>query len=68
MRLRELKASIYLFLTICGIALIFCGVHFSNGRTITDLLQSLTFFASGIGLVLFGIATYALRYDRDIWS
>ncbi|MBY0357183.1 MAG: hypothetical protein K2W82_04210 [Candidatus Obscuribacterales bacterium] len=65
---RELKKMVYIVETLLGVILYVVGATFMSARWhVFDWLLGVILCAVGIVSVLFGITTYFLRNDPDIW-
>ena len=70
---KSLKQAVYVMLVLLGFTLIITGVVLFNTTSfatepISYILPGMILIVVGIGCVFFGIETYFLRDDPDIWQ
>ena len=66
----NLKRIIYILQTAIGIYFMFMAYTIGAGfhpHDVTDVVVGVTLAFIGLGLTVFGILTYLLRADEDIW-
>jgi hypothetical protein len=67
MSYHDLKATIYIMLPGFGCLLVALGLYNSAKSDAISLLTSLLMIAGGAGLILFGLVTFLLKDDPDVW-
>jgi hypothetical protein len=67
MSYHDLKATLFITLPIFGCLLMFLGWNAAAKPDAVSLLSSLVLMAGGAGLVLFGLVTFLLKDDPDVW-
>lgn len=63
----DLKAAVYVLLTICGLGLLAGSFILARSEDAVNQLTSLVMLISGSGITFFGVLTYMLKDDPDVW-
>lgn len=67
MRWAEMKLTVYSTMTLFSIVLLLLAFRLSHEARMPEAITSIVLFAVGCGLLMFGILTYVLREDPDVW-
>lgn len=64
----EMKELLYVFLTVCGIALLVGSYPAMHSANAVAQVCGFILLVTGLALSLFGLVTYLCRDDWEIWS
>lgn len=63
----ELKFILYIWMTAFSAVLLVLCFNLSRSTSLPDTISAVTLLVTGCILLIFGVLTYVLREDPDIW-
>jgi hypothetical protein len=64
----ELKLTLYIVLALSGAGMVATSFFIPNAARLPDAIGALVLLCTGVGMLFFGLTTYLIRDESDVWD